>query len=101
MTFEEWTGGASEEEVKALTAHTKKRYFLWLLISLIPFIGQFTIGCAIFCYNNYALLKSRGEDAGNNLWRLIMMLWGLFILPIIVVQACARIEKLGNKVLGW
>ena len=101
MTFEEWTGGASEEEVEALTAATKKRYYFWLLISLIPFIGQFTIGFAIFCYNNYALLKSRGNDAGNNTWRLIMMLWGLFIIPIIEVQACARIEKLGNKVLGW
>lgn len=99
--FYEWTGGASEEEVAALTAQTKKRYYMWLLISLIPLIGQFTIGLAIFCYNNYAILKSRGRNDGNGLWRLLMMLWGLIIIPIIEVQACARIEALGNKVLGW
>ena len=101
MTFEEWTGGASESEVQALTAQTKKRYHFWLLISLIPIIGQITIGFAIFCYNNYSILKSRGNSTGNNNWRLLMMLWGLFIPPIIIVQACAKIEKLGNKILGW
>ncbi|MBR2929966.1 MAG: hypothetical protein IKC32_01935 [Clostridia bacterium] len=101
MTFEEWTGGASEQEVKALTKHTKKRYLMWLLISLIPVIGQVTVGCALFCYNNYAVLKSRGRSGGNSIWRFVLMLWGFFILPIIVVQLCARIESLGNKVLGW
>ena len=74
---------------------------MWLLISLIPVVGQFTIGLAIFCYNNYSLLKSRGRTTGSNNLRLLMMLWGLIILPIIVVQACAKIEALGNKVLGW
>lgn len=101
MTFNEWTGGASEQEVREMTAHVKKRYHFWLLISLIPIIGQFTIGLAIFCYNNYALLKSRGRSDGNGLWRLIMLVWGLFIIPIIEVQACARISALGNKVLGF
>ena len=101
MTFEEWTGGMSEQEVVELTAKTKKRYFFWLLISLIPLVGQFTIGFAIFCYNNYAYLNSRGRSDGNGLWRLIMLIWGVFIIPIIEVQACSRIESLGNKVLGW
>ena len=101
MTFEEWTGGASEQEVRELTKKTQKRFFFWLLISIIPVLGQFTIGFAIFCYNNYSLLKSRGQTTGNNNLRLLMMLWGLIILPIIVVQACAKIESLGNKVLGW
>jgi uncharacterized membrane protein len=101
MTFDEWTGGASEQEVREMTAQVKKSFWKWLLISLIPLIGQVTIGCAIFCYNNYSVLKSRGRSMGNNLVRLVMMLWGFFIIPIIVVQACAKIESLGNKVLGW
>ena len=101
MTFDEWTGGASEQEVREMTAKVKKSFWKWLLISLIPFVGQITIGFAIFCYNNYSLLKSRGQTTGNNNLRLLMMLWGLIIFPIIVVQACAKIESLGNKILGW
>ena len=101
MTFEEWTGGASDQEVREMIAQVRKSFWKWLLISLIPVVGQFTIGCAVFCYNNLSFLKSRGRSMGNNLVRLVMMLWGFLILPIIVVQACAKIESLGNKVLGW
>ena len=101
MNFYEWTGGASEEEIEALIQITKKSYMKWLLISLIPIINIFTMGNAIFCYNNLSYLKSRGRSNGNGLWRLILLVYGLFIPPLIGVQLCSRFEKLGNKVLGW
>ena len=59
------------------------------------------MGCAIFCYNNLSLLKSRGRSNGSNLVRLVLMIYAFFIPPIIVVQACARINALGMKVLDW
>ncbi len=99
--FDEWTGGATEEEVIAATAATKKRMNKFLLISIIPIINWITMGLAIFCYNNYSILKSRGRSNGNNLFRLILMIYAFFIPPILVVQLCARSNSLGLKVLGW
>lgn len=101
MTFYEWTGGATEEEVEDMIKVVKKRYHIFLLISLIPIVNWVTMGLCIFCYNNLALLKSRGNSTGNGLWRLILMVYGFIIFPIIWVQLCAHITPLGNKVLGW
>ncbi|MCM1440408.1 MAG: hypothetical protein NC131_14570 [Roseburia sp.] len=100
MTFDEWTGGASEEEVEEMVAITKKRYHKFLLISLIPIVNWVTMGLAIFCYNNYSLLKSRGNSNGSNIWRFILMLYSLIIFPLIVVNICAHSDSLGTKVLG-
>lgn len=101
VAFEEWTGGATEAELRELKAVTSKRFKMFLLISLIPFVNWITMGCAIFCYNNLSLLKSRGYNTGSNILRWILMLYAFIIPPIIVVQACAHIDALGMKVLGW
>ena len=99
--FEEWTGGASESELEEMYEAANKRYWILLLISLIPLVNWITMGLCIFCYNNKSLIKSRGQSNGNNLWRLILMIYGFIIFPIIVVQLCAHINSLGLKVLGW
>lgn len=101
--FIEWMGGpdTTEAEVEALEKKTRKAFWKWLLISLIPVVGQFTIGLAIFCYNNLGYIESRGRNNGNDFIRFIMMCWGLFIIPIIEVQVLAKADKLGNSVLGW
>lgn len=101
--FIEWVGGpeTTEAEVEELEKRTRKSFWKWLLISLIPLVGQFTIGLAIFCYNNLAYIESRGRNNGNGLFRLVLMLWGLIIIPIIEVQVLSRADKLGNSVLGW
>ena len=101
MTFEEWTGGASEQEVRELTKKTQKRFFFWLLISIIPVLGQFTIGFAIFCYNNLSYIKTRGHSQGNVLVRWIMLLWGFIIIPILEVKLCTKWSGFANKILGW
>ena len=33
VEFDDWCGGASEEEVKELIKVTRKKFFMWLLIS--------------------------------------------------------------------
>ncbi|MBQ8374367.1 MAG: hypothetical protein IJX98_02190 [Clostridia bacterium] len=99
--FDEWCDGASEEEVEAMIAATSKKFKTFLLISLIPIVNWVTMGCAIFCYNNLSFMKTRGKSNGNGLVRLVMMLYAFFIPPILVVQLCSKIEKLGQKVLGW
>lgn len=101
LDFQEWTGGASEEEIAALKKVTEKKFKFWLLISLIPVLNWITMGFAIFCYNNLSIIKSRGRSNGNDLFRLILMIYALFIPPIFIVNLCAKFEKLGTKVLGW
>ncbi len=99
-SFEEWTGGASEQEIQDMIATVNSRFWIFLLISLIPFVNFITMGCAIFCYNNLSLLKSRGRSQGNNGVRFILMLYALIIPPIIVVKLCAYIKSIGAAVLG-
>ena len=99
-SFEEWTGGASEQEIKQMIETVRGRFWVFFLISLIPFVNFITMGCAIFCYNNLSLLKTRGRSQGNDLLRFILVLYGFIIPPIIVVQACAHITPLGSAVLG-
>lgn len=100
MSFAEWSNGASEAELKELEKTISKRFKVFGLISLIPFVNFITMGCAIFCYNNLSYLKSRGRTTGNDLFRGILVLYAFIIPPLIVVQACTCIRPLGNKVLG-
>lgn len=99
INFSEWTGNATEEEIQQYIAIVNKRFKIFLLISLIPIVNWVTMGLAIFCYNNLSVLKSHGNSNGSGVLRFILMLYALFIPPIIVVQLCARIGSLGNKVL--
>lgn len=101
VSFEEWSGGASFTELQELKAKATKKLIVFLLLSLIPFVNFVTVGCAIFCYNNISYINSRGADNGNNLIRFILLLYGFFIPPIIVVQVCTHNDALGAKVLGW
>ena len=101
VTLEEWIETVSDEERRALMAKTRKRFWIFLLISLIPYVNFFTMGFAVFCYNNLNFLKTRGRSTGNNGVRALMMIYGFIIPPIIVVTLCNKIEKLGAKILGW
>lgn len=100
-TFEEWTGGATEAQIKKMKESASKRYWILLLISLIPFVNIFTMGFCIFCYNNLSMIKTRGRSNGSDIWRFILIVYGLIIFPIIIVQLCAHIDSLALKVLGW
>lgn len=99
--FAEWCGDATESEIAQHKEAAKKSYHKWLLLSLIPFVGQFTVGIAIFCYNTYTFINTRGRSEGSNLWRFILLCWGGILMPLIEVQLLAKSDKMGNKVLGF
>ena len=80
-------------------ARVKKRYRMFLLISIIPVVNWITMGCALYCYNNLCYLKSRGRYEGNNIFRFILMVYAYIIPPIIIVQLAARINSLGDRIL--
>ena len=90
---------ASEEELQATIARVKKRFKLFGLLSLIPGLNIFLMGCTIFCYNNLSILKSRGAKNGSNFLRFLMLLWGFIIIPLIEIQLFAHITSLGAKVI--
>lgn len=100
-SYNQYVSGATENDVQKALEITKKRFWIYILLSLIPVVHMVTIGMAIFCYNNIKYIKSHGRNQGSNIVRLILMLYGFIIVPIIVVQLAARIESLGNKILGW
>lgn len=100
-SFNEWTGGANEQELKVMTSKLRKRFWLFLVLSLIPILNVFLMGCTVFCYNNLSYLKSRGRKMGSNLLRFFMLLYGLIIIPLIMVNIFAKSDKLGDKILGW
>lgn len=99
QSFDEWTGGLTEEELIEVVARVKKRYRMFLLISIIPVVNWITMGCALYCYNNLCYLKSRGRYEGNNIFRFILMVYAYIIPPIIIVQLAARINSLGDRIL--
>ncbi len=104
--FIEWMGGegsetATEETVEALEQITRKSFWKWFLISLIPGISVFTIGFAIFCYNNLSYIKTRGRSQGSVLFRWLMLLWGFLIIPLLEVRICTKSQGFANKILGW
>jgi len=101
MTLEEWIEVVPDQERRELIAKTRKRFWIFLLISLIPYVNFITMGITIFCYNNLNFLKTRGRSTGNNGVRFLLMLYGFIIPPLIVFSLCNKIEKLGTKILGW
>ena len=101
VTLAEWVKDAPQEELNELIEKTKKRFWIFFLISLIPYVNFITMGFTIFCYNNWCFLKSRGARTGNQYIVLLLMLWGFFIPPLIGVWLCSKSEKLGSKILGW
>lgn len=101
QSWEEWSDGCTEEDIIAMKKASSKNFWKWLAISLIPVIGFFTIGFALFCYNTNVYVKSRGRSNGSNLLRLIFLIWGLFLIAIIEVNVLAKSVKAGNKILGF
>ncbi len=101
IDFDKWSSGVSEDIIEDLISITKKQYYKWLLLSLIPIINWFTMGKAIYCYNNINYMKSRGHSTGSILWRLVLVIWGLIIFPFILVMILSNNEKRGNIALGW
>lgn len=93
--------GGQEATIKKAIALAEKNFKKWLLISLIPVVNFVTMGFAIFCYNNLNYLKSNGKTTGNGFLRFLMMLYALFLPPIIVVDLCCKNENLQKSVLGW
>lgn len=98
--FEEWTGGASESEIVEMEKIVKKRFWIFLVLGIIPPLNFIFMGFAVFCYNNLSYIRSRGRNQGSDGLRFLMMLWGLIIIPVIEVQLCSKIEKLGTAILG-
>ena len=101
ITLEEWVEGLSDGERRGLMAKTFKRFWRFLLLSIIPFVGTVMMGCAVYCYNNWSFLRSRGRDSGSNMVRAFLIILGYILPPIIVVLVCSKSEKLSEKVLGW
>lgn len=100
FSFSEWTGGASEEEVKTMIKKVRIRFYIFLVLGLIPVLNFIFMGLAIFCYNNLSILKSRGRSNGSDFLRGLMILYGFIIFPIIEVQILSKVNKLGSLVLG-
>ena len=98
---DEWIKILSDSERRKLMAIVKKRFFIFLLISIIPVVNFVTMGMAIFCYNEWSWLRSRGRNTGSNLLRFVLMCWAYIIPPIIVVTLCSKIESLGSKIVGF
>lgn len=101
LSFSEWRGGATEAELNEMKKVASKKFWIYLLISLIPIVNWVTMGMAIFCYNNVNYIKSRGRHTGSNLIRFILMSYAFLLPPIIVVNILSKADKAGNKVLGW
>lgn len=99
--FSQWTGGANEQELRAMTTKLRIRFWVFLALSLIPGLNVLLMGCTIFSYNNLVYLKSRGRRTGSNLLRFLMLLYGFIIVPLIMVRVFVRFDKLGSKILGW
>ena len=99
--FVEWTDGASDEELEMMEKITTKEMWKWILVSIVPFVNIFTVGIAMFCYNNLCYLKSRGHKVGNRWIMALMLVWGLFLVPLIEINIFQRNELLGNHILGW
>ncbi len=103
MTRAEWNefkGDLTDADIRDLVNLIKKRFWIYLLLSLIPGVGLITAGCAVYCYNNYKWFSTMGNSTGNNIVRFILMLPGALIMPIIEVWLFSHISALGNKVLG-
>lgn len=105
MTPAEWKeflaeANCTEADVKSMIAHLNKRFWMFMLLSLIPGVGIITAGCAVYCFNNANWWKSHGNTTGNNIVRFVIMLFGGIIPPIIEVWLFSKIDALGNKVLG-
>lgn len=116
--FDEWCGGASEEEVKKMAWKQRGLILLYMalwFVSLIVLLaiggtteswglavgvyavlGGYFMGCMIFCYNNLCILQSRGNKNGSDAARGILMLAGLLIVPIIVVRVAAKNAGFGH-----
>lgn len=99
--FSAWTGGANEQEIRVMTTKLRIRFWLFLGLSLIPFLNVLLMGCTIFCYNNLVYLKSRGRRTGSDILRFLMMLYGFIIVPLIMVKVFTKFDKLGRIVVGW
>ena len=99
-SLEEWLQNAPDHERRALMKKIKKRFIIFLLISIIPLVNFITMGLAIFCYNTWSYVKSRGRNTGSGLVRLFLMLYAYILPPIIVVTLCSKIRSLGSKVTG-
>ena len=93
--------GGEEKALQEAIILAEKNFKKWLLISIIPIVNFVTMGFAIFCYNNLCYLKSNGKSRGNGFLRFLMMLYALYIPPVIVVRICCSNEKLQKKILGW
>ena len=100
----EWIRELPEEECRELIAKTRKRFFIFLLISIIPIVNFVTMGCAIFCYNNWYLLKTRGRSTGyegSTFLRLFLVIYAYIVPLLMVLNLCVKNESIGSKVLGW
>lgn len=119
--FEEWCNGASEGEIKKLCWKQRFRILLYIVLWAISIIasivigstaglkigiaaflilGGYFMGCVVFCYNNLGYMKSRGHNMGNNLARGILLIYGLILVPLVVVKIASKNASFGKFVSG-
>ncbi len=48
FSFSEWTDGASEEEIKGMIKTVRARFYIFLLLGLIPFLNFVFMGLAVY-----------------------------------------------------
>jgi len=101
--YEIWRGDASDQEVFKMLEKAKKAFKKYFLLTFIPIISIFAIGRAIYCYNNYIFIKTKGRGKGSTLvrcWLGLGVIGNLFI-PLIFEKILENNETRGRKVLGF
>ena len=101
--FEVWKGDATDEEVMKMKEAARKSFIKYLLLSFIPFVNLITLGRALFCYNTYIFIKTKGRGKGNPIirfWLGLNILANLFI-PLIGAKILENNVERGHKVLGF
>ena len=71
----------------------------YISIAMLVLWGVFA-GLGMLCINYYRYTKSGGRKQGGGLWWLLLFVFGPFIVPLLTVVICNRIEPLAQKVLG-
>ena len=101
--FEIWKGDATDQEVFKMLEKAKKAFRKYFLLTFVPIISFFAIGRALFCYNTYIFIKTKGRGKGSTLVRcwLGLSIIGNFFIPLIFAKMLANNEARGRKVLGF
>ena len=57
-------------------------------------------GLAVYCINNYRYFNTNGQKQGGGIVWVLLLVFGLFLLPLLVVFVCNKFLSLAELVLG-